>query len=105
MTRIRLTHRSGAIVRVEAEGHSGYADAGADIVCAAVTASFRLICAQLDLLPAESRIEQDERRAYLSVSTDDRRANLIFEGFAELMRELSDEYPENISVMEVEQNA
>lgn len=105
MTRIRLTRRSDAIVRVEAEGHSGYADAGADIVCAAVTASFRLICAQLDLLLVESRIEQDDRRAYLSVSTEDARANLIFEGFAELMRELSDEYPENISVMEVEQNA
>ncbi len=105
MTRIRLTRRAGATVRVEAEGHSGYADAGADIVCAAITASFRLICAQLDLMLVKSKIEQDERRAYLSVATDDKRAATIFEGFAELMRELSDEYPENISVMEVEQNA
>ncbi len=105
MTRLKISRRSGAIVRVEAEGHSGYGDAGSDIVCAAVTASFRLICAQLDVMLIHSKVEQDERRAYLSVTADDKRASTVFEGFARLMRELCDEYPKNISIMEVEQNA
>ena len=103
MTRITLTRRAGRIVRVEAEGHSGYADAGEDIVCAAVTASFRLMCAQLEAGGIGVKVTTDDRRAFLSLEAE--AAGHIFAGFEAFARELCEEYPKNISVTEVEQNA
>lgn len=38
MISVRLFKRNGSIVRVSAEGHSGYGEHGNDIVCAAVSA-------------------------------------------------------------------
>ena len=105
MTSITLFRRHGLIVRVEAEGHSGYADEGSDIVCAAVTASFRLMSAQLDAAGLSQKVRQDARRAYLSIEAEGAAAGHIFAGFGALAYELSEEYPENISVTEVEQNA
>ncbi|MBR4435159.1 MAG: ribosomal-processing cysteine protease Prp [Clostridia bacterium] len=38
MTRITVLYKNGAIVGFDAEGHTGYAEHGQDIVCAAVSA-------------------------------------------------------------------
>jgi len=38
MTAIRIFRKNGAIERVISKGHSGYAESGKDIVCAAVSA-------------------------------------------------------------------
>ena len=105
MTRITLFRRQDIIFRVEAEGHSGYAEEGADIVCAAVTASFRLMSAQLDAAGLSQKVRQNARRAYLSLEAEGTAAEHIFAGFKALAYELGEEYPENISVTEVEQNA
>ena len=105
MTRITLFRRDGRIVRIEAEGHSGYADEGSDIVCAAVTASFRLVSAQLDAAGVTQKVSQDPRRAYLAIEAADAAAEHILAGFGALAWELCEEYSENISVTEVEQNA
>jgi hypothetical protein len=37
MTAVKIFRKNGAIVRVKANGHSGYAEQGSDIVCAAVS--------------------------------------------------------------------
>lgn len=37
MTDIKITKKGNSIVEVEAEGHTGYGEAGEDIVCAAVS--------------------------------------------------------------------
>ena len=94
MTRITLTRRSGRIVRIEAEGHSGYADAGEAIV---------LMCAQLEAGGIGVKVTTDDRRAFLSLEAE--AAGHIFVGFEAFARELCEEYPKNISVTEVEQNA
>ncbi len=104
MTRLTLTRRAGKFVRAEAVGHSGYADFGEDIVCAAVSACFRLICAQLEAAGLEPTIEQDDETALLALSAEGETAHIIFKGFFELAKELEAEYPENIS-LEVLQNA
>lgn len=105
MTRITLTRRAERFVRTEAEGHSGYAEYESDIVCAAVTASFRLMCAQLEAAGIQPTVRQDADRAYLSLEAEGDAADVIFAGFAALAAELAEEYPKNISVTEVEQNA
>lgn len=38
MTTVTVTRKAGHIYKVEANGHTGYAEAGSDIVCAAVSA-------------------------------------------------------------------
>lgn len=38
MTEITVYSRNGALIGFDAEGHTGYADRGEDIVCAAVSA-------------------------------------------------------------------
>ena len=38
MTKIAFIHSEGVLVGFDAHGHTGYADAGEDIVCAAVSA-------------------------------------------------------------------
>ena len=39
MTTVTFHTKDGRITGFDAEGHSGYAEAGADIVCAAVTSA------------------------------------------------------------------
>lgn len=42
MTRVTIRRSGAAIISISAEGHSGYAEAGSDIVCAAVSSATRL---------------------------------------------------------------
>ena len=43
MTTVTFLTEESRIVGFEVSGHSGYADAGEDIVCAAVTSAIRLV--------------------------------------------------------------
>ena len=43
MTTVVFRMEGDRITGFEARGHSGYAEAGADIVCAAVTSAIRLV--------------------------------------------------------------
>ena len=83
---------------ISCEGHSGYAEAGADIVCAAVTSAMRFASAQLDVLGVTPAVEIDERRAYIRIASDKPEASSVFRAFALLMREFEAEYPEFICV-------
>ena len=85
---------------VACEGHSGYAESGADIVCAAVTSAMRLVAALLDYtLGLAPEIEMDERRAFLRISSAREEAEPVFSAFGALMREYESEYPEFVRVL------
>ncbi|MDL2274211.1 ribosomal-processing cysteine protease Prp [Oscillospiraceae bacterium OttesenSCG-928-G22] len=101
MIEIRFFLRNGRVRLIESEGHSGYADEGSDIVCAAVTSAFRLLETQLnDALQIGAHVTVDERGAFLSISI--RKTALavdaIVQGFQYYIRKLSEEYPAYISV-------
>ena len=50
---------------LKSQGHSGYAEAGEDIVCAAVTSAVRLAeCAVNDVLGLEAAVKVREKDAY-----------------------------------------
>ncbi len=96
MVTVRLDAHS-----VSCEGHSGYAESGADIVCAAVTSAIRLVAALLDdTLGLSPAIEVDERRALIRISSAREEALPVFRAFAALMREYQAEYPEFVRVLE-----
>ena len=58
MTTVTVFSEEERLTGFEVKGHSGYAEAGADIVCAAVTSAVRLVeCALNDVLGLEASVK------------------------------------------------
>lgn len=81
-------------------GHAGYADAGADIVCAAVSAMANLVCNAAEAFGAVAEIHAEEEGAKLSYRLTERceEAEKLLAVFREELRELENQYPKNIRV-------
>ena len=105
MTVIKAYRSGGRIFGFSCQGHSGWADAGEDIVCAAVTSAVRLAeCTINDVLKAGAEVSVDEQTAAITLKLPQGRnkpAEAVLEGFFLYMRELSLENPDHISMMEV----
>ena len=68
MTTVSFHMEGNRIVGFTVKGHSGYAEAGSDIVCAAVTSAVRLVeCAVNDVLGLEASVKVKERDASISL--------------------------------------
>ena len=91
------------------EGHSGLAEAGEDILCAAVTSAVRLTeCAINDVLGLEAGVKMKPEKALLSLKlpaglsqSNDSFCQNLLTGLMLYLSQLQEEYPENIIVMEV----
>ncbi len=96
------------IVGFQVKGHSGYAQAGSDIVCAAITSAVRLTeCAVNDVLGlnASVKVKDDTISLKLPGSLGDVNESACQALLAALMlylTELREEYPDNILVVEEE---
>ena len=96
------------IVGFQVKGHSGYAQAGSDIVCAAITSVVRLTeCAVNDVLGlnASVKVKDDTISLKLPGSLGDVNESACQALLAALMlylTELREEYPDNILVVEEE---
>ena len=127
MTTVTFLTEEARIVGFDAQGHSGYAaegedlvcveperyvarfaEAGADIVCAAVTSAVRLVEATVNdvmgLCAAVKVREQDTAISFrlpggLAPTAESTCQNLLT-GLMVYLAQLHDEYPENIEVME-----
>ena len=68
MTTVVFRMEGDRITGFEARGHSGYAEAGADIVCAAVTSAIRLVEATVnDVLGLAASVKVREQDASISL--------------------------------------
>ena len=109
MTTVTFHSEGSRLTGFEMQGHSGYAPQGEDIVCAALTSAVRLTeCAVNDVLGLEAGVKARDKDAYLSLklpkTLDPDSENVCQTLLAALMVhcvQLAEEYPENISVMEV----
>lgn len=109
MTTVTFHSEGSRITGLELQGHSGYAPQGADIVCAALTSAVRLTeCAVNDVLGLEAPVKVRDKDAYLSLklpkALDPDSESVCQTLLAALLVhcvQLAEEYPENISVMEV----
>ena len=88
-------------------GHSGYAEAGADIVCAAVSTAVKFaehtICEVLGE-HAKTRVNEEEARVTLTLPAsceDEEAVQAVLTGMMLTLCELRDAYPDYIEVMEV----
>ena len=109
MTTVSFHLEGSRIVGFEVKGHSGYADEGSDIVCAAVTSAVRLCeCAINDVLGLEASVKVRQKDASISLKlpgslgqTNESTCQTLLTALMVYLTELHEEYPENISVLEV----
>ena len=110
MTTVTFRVEGNRIAGFDARGHSGYAGAGADIVCAAVTSAIRLVEATVnDVLGLAASVKVRERDASISMRLPgglapaaESACQALLTGLMVYLTELHDEYPENIEVLEDE---
>ena len=108
MTTITFLTEESRIIGFDAMGHSGYSEAGSDIVCAAITSAIRLVDATVNTvmgLCASVKVdEQDGSIAFRLPGglnrTDEATCQNLLTGLMVYLTELHSEYPENIEVME-----
>ena len=107
MTRVEFFNQDGRITGFCCSGHSGYAEEGADIVCAAVSTAVKFAeCTIHDVLGEHSktRVNEDEARITLTlpaVCEDDDAVQAVLTGMMITLCDLRDQYPDYIEVMEV----
>ena len=109
MTTVTFHSEGSRITGLELQGHSGYAPRGEDIVCAALTSAVRLAeCAVNDVLGLEAPVKVRDKDAYLSLKLpkaleagSERVCQTLLAALLVHCVQLAEEYPENISVMEV----
>ena len=109
MTTVTFRRSGGRTLGFDVSGHSGYAAAGEDIVCAAVTSAVRLAeCAVNDVLCLEASVKVSERDASVTLKLPSRLEDPAEETCQTLLTalmvhlvNLAEEYPENITVLEV----
>ena len=108
MITIKLFKKGETITGFDVSGHSGYAEAGSDIVCAAVSSAVELVETIInDSFKASSdvTVEPENARVKLLLLKTCDKCVAVLEGFARHMKALSEEYPMYIKVLEVQSNA
>ncbi len=104
MTRIEFFTVGDLISGVRVYGHSGYADEGSDIVCAAVTSALRLcVCELTDVLGLNADVSVSDKDADITVKINDdlTKAQSSLAALRMHFTELGKEFPKNIKLLEV----
>jgi uncharacterized protein YsxB (DUF464 family) len=108
MTTVTFRMEGDRITGFDSKGHSGYAEEGADIVCAAITSAIRLVEATInDVLGLAASVKVREEDASISLRlpgglspTAESTCQTLMTGLMVYFAQLHDEYPENIEVLE-----
>lgn len=109
MTRVDIfRNKLGNIVRFECSGHSGYAEEGSDIVCASVTSVIYAAMNGIEnVLGISFGYEQSDGYIFCVMPNDlseieTKHINILLESMFLFLKELENQYPDNISVSELE---
>ena len=110
MTTIHFLSEGARIIGFDAKGHSGYAEEGEDIVCAAITSTVRLVeCILNDVMGLCASVKVHEKTATISLrlpgslgETAESTCQTLLTGMMVYLSELHNEYPDHIEVLEAE---
>ena len=102
-----LKRSDGALIGYTACGHSGYAEAGADIVCAAISALTQTTLNGLkNVLKAPVMFDQDDDGAFIEAkltpeATEEQvqQAQLLLVTLQEGLQAIQREYPRNLRII------
>jgi uncharacterized protein YsxB (DUF464 family) len=91
-------------VRVSADsivvsGHSGYAEAGSDIVCAGVSSATELLSIALELMEIDHSATADERSATVAFRVDARLA--ICRAYRLHIAKIAEDYPKYVKLEDI----
>ena len=108
MTTITFHSRGELLTGFTVSGHSGYGEAGADIVCAAVTSAVRLVeCAVNDVLglAVSVKVQQEGTEITLKLpgglgEQNEETCQTLLASLMVYLSQLQEEYPENILVLD-----
>ena len=107
MTRCEFFTEDDRITGFSISGHSGYAESGADIVCAAISAVVTMAEATINEVcgaKAKVRVKEEDARITLTlpVSCDEEDSvQAVLAGMLLTLAGLRDDYPDYIEVLEV----
>ena len=107
MTKCEFFTEEDRITGFSISGHSGYAEAGKDIVCAAISAIVTLAEATINDVcgaKAKVRVKEEEARITLTlpaVCDEEESVQAVLAGLLLYLCNLRDEYPDYIEVLEV----
>ena len=107
MTKCEFFSEGERITGFSVSGHSGYAEAGADIVCAAISAAVSLAEATINDVcgaKAKVRVKEDDARITLTlpaVCEEEDTVQAVLAGLMVYLIDLRDQYSDYIEVLEV----
>lgn len=107
MTKVEFFTQEDRITGFCVSGHSGYGEAGTDIVCAAVSTAVQMAEATITQVlgvRAKTRVNADDARVTLtlpSASDEEEAVQAVLAGMMLTLCSLKDEYPDYIEVLEV----
>ena len=92
---------NGKTIGFRISGHSGYAESGSDIVCAAVSAMTMLTVNNISDgfgIPSTVSVEEASVNIEFRLETEDERGCILIEGLKRELEALVSDYPKNIRV-------
>ena len=107
MTRCEFFTEDDRITGFSVSGHSGYAEAGKDIVCAAISAIVTLAEATINDVcgaKAKVRVKEEDARITLTLPAacdEEESVQAVLAGMLLTLCNMRDEYPDFIEVLEV----
>ena len=107
MTRCEFFTEEDRITGFSISGHSGYSEAGTDIVCAAISAVVTMAEATINEVcgaKAKVRVKEDDARITLTLpaSCDEEESiQAVLAGMMLTLCSMRDDYPDYIEVLEV----
>ena len=107
MTKCEFFTESDRITGFSISGHSGYSEAGSDIVCAAISAVVAMTEATVnDICGAKAKVRVKDEQARITLTLpascdEEDSVQAVLAGMLLYLCNLRDEYPDYIEVLEV----
>lgn len=103
MINLTILKSNDAITTIQAKGHSGYAVAGQDIVCSAVSTIMQTtLNGLLEVVKADVDYQIDEQIPFLriSVNKQDRQAQILMQSAYLALKQIAGDYKNYIKIKE-----
>ena len=97
-----VSDTEGKILRFKAEGHSGFADSGSDIVCAAVSSTLWMIINGIEKQNL-AQLSYEERDGFVDCTVSAQRqdgADVLLSSFVMFIEELSEQYGDFLKLVQ-----
>ena len=107
MTRCEFFTEGDRITGFSVSGHSGYSEAGSDIVCAAISTAVTMAEATINEVcgaKAKVRVKEEDTRVTLTLPTscdEEETVQAVLAGMMLTLLSIQEDHPDHIEVLEV----